>query len=421
MMIARTRPTLSPLLIFALALGVWMMSAVIVGALLMSLPGRNLQQLALALSGSGVFTTLTTYIFYRTGLMNWFGSLRWTLLLVTLFTAAQMLINVWMMARLMFVDNQYVTITGIIVLYVGLTAAAFGFFISRAITERLRAVSVGADQVAQGDFTTRLPVRGNDEIAHLTTTFNGMAQALQAADEEKQRMEKNRRDLIAWVSHDLRTPLAAMRVMLEALSDGVIRDEDTFARYLKSSLGEIQHLAHLIDDLFELAQLDVGHLQLDYQPISIPDLISDTLSAMMPKARQRHLTLDGEVADDVDVVQAAPDKIQRVLYNLVSNAIAYTPEGERIRICARRTPEVVEISVQNSGVVIAQDMLPHLFESFYRGDAARAQQNGNERGTGLGLAIARGFVEAHGGKIHATSSETDGTTFTFTIPTKIRS
>jgi signal transduction histidine kinase len=321
-----------------------------------------------------------------------------------------------MMARLMFVDNQYVTITGIIVLYVGLTAAAFGFFISRAITERVRAIATGADHVAHGDFTTRLPVRGNDEIASLTTAFNAMAQALQFTDDEKQRMEKNRRDLIAWVSHDLRTPLATMRVMLEALSDGVISDEATQTRYLKSSLGEIQHLAHLIDDLFELAQLDVGHLQLDYQPISIPDLISDTLSSMLPKAVQKRLTLDGEVDDDVDVVQAAPDKIQRVLYNLVSNAITYTPQGERIRIRARRIPDFMEISVQNSGVVIPPETLPHLFESFYRGDAARAQQNGTERGTGLGLAIARGFVEAHGGRIHATSSVNEGTTFTFTIP-----
>jgi signal transduction histidine kinase len=410
------RPVTHPLLIFLFALAIWTVSSLILSLIVLRFPGSALSQLAIALSATGILTTITSYLFYRIGLLHWFGSLRWTLMLVTLFTATQILLNVWILARMMFVDSQYISFTGVVVIYAALTAIAFGFFLSRAITDRLSDIASGADRLAQGDLTTRLSVKGNDEISHLTGTFNTMAEALHTADVEKRHMEQNRRDLVAWVSHDLRTPLTSLRVMIEALADGVVRDEDTFARYLKNSLGEIQHLSHLIDDLFEMAQLDVGHVPLDLQPASLRDLISDTLSAMTPRAQKKHLNLTGSVAENIDMVMIAPDKIQRVLENLVSNAISYTPEGEAVTISATRGDNSVEVSVHNSGVVIKPEELPRLFESFYRSDTARSKKEDGLRGTGLGLAIARGFVEAHGGKINATSTPESGTTFTFTIP-----
>nr|MCU0514524.1 ATP-binding protein [Anaerolineae bacterium] len=410
-LLAALRRPRSPLPVFLLALALWLLNSLLLSLVLLQLPGSPTRQLALALSGTGILTTVTSYAFYRIGLLHWFGSLRWSLLLMTLFTTAQILLNMAILAWLMFVDSQFITLTGVIVVYVALTAIAFGFFLSQAITDRLSRIAEGAGRLAAGDLTTRLSVPGNDEITRLAEAFNAMARALEAADERQRHLEKNRRDLVAWVSHDLRTPLTSMRVMLEALADGVIRDEDTFQRYLHTSLGEIRHLSHLIDDLFEMARLDVGHVPLERQPVSVPDLLSDTLSSMSARAGQRGLTLRGSVQDGVDIIHAAPDKLQRVLSNLVSNAISYTPAGETVTLAAGPGPQpgMVSLSVHNSGVQIAPEVLPRLFESFYRGDAARARTD-DGRGTGLGLAIARGLVEAHGGRLHARSDAT-GTTF----------
>jgi signal transduction histidine kinase len=245
-----------------------------------------------------------------------------------------------------------------------------------------------------------------------------MARRLEDVDAQKRRLEQTRRDLVAWVSHDLRTPLTSMRVMMEALTDGIIQDEATRTRYLKNSLSEIEHLSHLIDDLFELAQIDVGHMQLDYQPIAMPDLLHDALSGMQPRAARKDITLTGSVAPDVPQVQLAPDKIQRVLKNLLENAIRYTPAGERVHVRVFLTDDdsTVQVDVHNSGVYIDKDTLPELFQSFYRGDKSRAQTGDNERGAGLGLAIARGFVQAHGGRMMAHSTPSEGTTFSFTLP-----
>jgi len=209
-----------------------------------------------------------------------------------------------------------------------------------------------------------------------------------------------------------------MRVMLEALADGVISDEETKHRHIGTTLKEIQHLSHMITDLFEMAKLDVGHIDLEIYPTPIADLISDTIGSMMAKAQKKEIELDGSVEDDVDLVYVAPDKIQRVLKNLIDNAIKYTPANEKVMIRASKCDDVsVRIDVHNTGVHIPDDVLPNLFDSFYRGEKSRANKD-DERGTGLGLAIARGFVQAHGGTIWAESDPETGTCFSFTIPNR---
>lgn len=405
-----------PLLRLVASLLISVGSATLIGLMLLQLPLDNLQQLVAVMFGTGISVTLLSYAFYRFGLLHWFGSLRLTVILVTLFTTALILLHVWFLSQLMFVDGQYISLTNTLLIFVGLTAISFGYFVSKAITDRLKNLSDAAGRLADGDLSTRLSVQGNDEISQLTISFNMMAENLQEVDEQKKRLEKMRRDLVAWVSHDLRTPLTSMRVMMEAISDGIITDEETKSRYLNNSLTEIEHLSALIDDLFEMAQLDVGHLELDFYSTSIRDMISDTISSMSPGAAKKHITLSGNVADDVRDVIVAPDKIHRVLTNLVSNAIKYTPMEESVTIHARRINNAVQIDVHNTGVHIDAETLPLLFQSFYRGEASRKQGDDGERGTGLGLAIARGFVEAHGGTIFATSTPDTGTTFSFILP-----
>ncbi len=408
--------TQNPIFIFATSLIFPLAGTFLIGLLMLNISNDEIQQLITFMTGTGILTTLLSYSFYRLGILQWLSSLRWSVLVVITITVAMVFLNVWVIARFTFVDFHYFTLTTALLVFAGLSAVTIGFFASKTMTERLDQLNQATHQLAGGDLSTRLNVEGNDEIAQLADTFNHMAKSLQEVDEQKRQLEQSRRDLIAWVSHDLRTPLASMRVMIEAMSDGVVTDEETVSRYLSNSSNEIQHLSHLIDDLFELAQLDVGHLPMDYQPSSIRDLISDTLGSLSAKAKPHDIQLKGEVAPDVDLVEMAPDKIQRVLSNLIDNAIKYTPDGETVTLRASRKGNAVQIDIHNSGSYVPKEILPHLFQSFYRGEHSRATDDDGTRGTGLGLAIARGFVEAHGGKIWAESDPHHGTTFHFTLP-----
>lgn len=406
----------NPLVIFLASLLLPITGTLFIGIIMFRLPENDVQKLVTFMTLTGIMTSLLSYGFYRLGVLELFSSLRWSIWMVIALTVLMIFLNVWVIARFTFIEPHYLTLTSALLVFSGLTAITIGFFTSKTMTDRLCKLTDATNQLAKGDLTARLDITGNDEIAQLADTFNSMATNLQEVDEQKRQLEQTRRDLIAWVSHDLRTPLTSMRVMIEAMLDGVVQDEETVHRYLDNSRAEIEHLSHLIDDLFELAQLDVGHLQLDFQQASISDLISDTLGTMAAKAKYQQIELKGEVADDIDMIAMAPDKIQRVLSNLVDNALKYTPENESVTLRAYRSGDAVRIDIHNSGSYIPQDVLPRLFESFYRGERSRVTGDDGARGTGLGLAIARGFIEAHGGHIWAKSTREDGTLFSFTLP-----
>ncbi|GAB4576352.1 MAG: hypothetical protein Kow0077_32310 [Anaerolineae bacterium] len=378
-------------------------------------PGEDIRLLVLFLTVSGMLSILAAYGIYRAGLVHWFRSLRWTLLVVVTLTVLLVFVNVWGTAQLMFLSLHDFWLTTALLIFAGLLALAFGQYASSTITERIHLLARTAERVARGDLSARVAVRGNDELAELAQTFNWMAETLQQNAAEKQRLEQARRDLIAWVSHDLRTPLASMQAMVEAVLDGVVADPDTVTRYLQTTRGEIQHLSHLIDDLFALSQLDVGQIAIAFEWASLRDLLSDTLSSMQPAAAAAQVTLSGTVPPDVDPVYLAPDKIQRVLYNLLDNAIRHTPPGGQITLAARRQADEVQITVTNTGSVIAPEDLPHVFERFYRGRDSGSPA-GDRRRAGLGLAIAREFVAAHRGRVWAASSPDAGTTFGFSLP-----
>lgn len=407
-----------PLVVITTSFAFVIIGTGLINLLAMRLPATVVQEMIVLMVGASILFMVASFMIYKAGVLEHLRSLRWLLLLIVFFTVGVVLFNIWQLSRMMFFDSLYLPILAMMMGFAGLTAVGFGYYVSRAITDRLFALSDGAERVAQGDLSTRLAVRGNDEIASLMGRFNKMAQDLQAVDEEKQRLEQTRRDLVAWVSHDLRTPLTSMRVMLEALADGVITDDETRTRYVKTSLSEIQHLSHLIDDLFEMAKLDVGHFDLQFIPFPIHELVSDTIGSMHVKAERKGIHLQGEVHDSIDLVTLAPDKIQRVLKNLIDNAIKYTPTGEMVSVRVYLAePQKIRFDVHNSGVSIPQEQLSSLFESFYRGEKSRANTD-DERGAGLGLAIARGFVQAHGGEIWAESDSSHGTIFSFTLPIK---
>ncbi len=379
-------------------------------------PIGDVRLLVLFMSGSGGLTVLLAFGLYRRGVARWFPSLHWSLLTTVVITVVLVLLNVWVTARLMFISEHDLVLTAALLLFGGLTAFLFGLYVATTITDRISELSAAATRLAEGKLDTRLEVTGGDELSKLAETFNWMADSLQKIDDQKRQIEQTRRGLIAGVSHDLRTPLTSIRVMIEAIADGVVTDPDTVNRYVTHSLSELQHLSRLIDDLFELAKLDAGQIALDVEPSSLSDLISDVVSTMNARAAQREVMLSGGSRTDIDPVVMASDKIQRVLYNLIDNALRYTPPHGAITVQARREPAIVRVDVHNTGSAIDPIHIPLIFNSFYRVESSRARDDDGHRGTGLGLAIARGFVEAHRGHIWVESLPERGTTFSFTLP-----
>jgi signal transduction histidine kinase len=222
-----------------------------------------------------------------------------------------------------------------------------------------------------------------------------------------------RTDLIAWVSHDLQTPLASIRAILEALADGVVEKPEEVTRYLLTAQRDVRSLSILIDDLLEMAQLDAGGLPLDLADSSLADLISDTLESFSELAARQKISISGHSDPNVDPVRMDTMRIGRVLNNLLSNALWHTPSGGKIVLEAQRTPRGVEVSVSDSGEGIRKDDLPKVFDRFYRGEKSRSRTTG---GSGLGLAISRGLIRAHGGDITVESVPGRGSRFTFTLP-----
>jgi len=319
-------------------------------------------------------------------------------------------------AQAMFISGHDLAILLTMLLFAALLAVGFSLYGAVPLARRIKRVREGTARLANGDLDTELSVEGHDEISGLSVDFNRMATALKEASAREREMEEARRDLIAAVSHDLRTPLASARALIEAVADGVAADAETEARYLSSARSELTNLGRLVDDLFELAQIDAGALRMELEEASLHDLISDTLSSFHPQAERQGVRLVGEVAGGVDPVLMNPPKLQRVLYNLLSNALRYTPADGTVALRAEPDGEVVRVEVADTGEGITPADLPRIFERSYKGEKSRTRHRENDApGAGLGLAIARRLIEAHGGEIQVESHLGQGSRFRFTL------
>ena len=391
------RYILGVLAIFAISLGVFY--------LVMSPPMNELGLMALFLAITALVSSLAGYLAYRLGWIALTPSLRWGLMAIYAISSILTFFNVWFSARLMFASQHDLLLATVLLLFAGGMAMVLGYFLSTAITDRIFVLQSAAHQLADGELETRVTVSGRDEVAKLSEDFNTMAEQLQQAT-------RQRADLIAWVSHDLQTPLTSIQAILEALGDGLIEEPEAQQRYLRTAQREVQSLSRLIDDLFQISKLDAGGLTLEVSPNSLSDLISDTLESFSQLAEKQGITLTGSVEKNVDPVAMDARQIGRVLNNLVSNALRYTPEGGQVSIAAKRVSKKAEVRVTDTGEGIPPEDLPYIFESFYRGEKSRSRATG---GAGLGLAIARGVVLAHEGDIKVESTQGTGTTFIFEI------
>jgi len=326
------------------------------------------------------------------------------------------LVNVLFAALAMFVSRHDLIFLVLISLYATAVSIIIGAVVAASLADRLRMVSEGAKLLAAGDLTARVAVPDTgaaDETYVLATSFNTMAARLESAGRQHADDEEARRALIAAVSHDLRTPLAAVRAMIEAITDGVVTEPETVARFHATMSREIRTLSALIDDLFELSRLESGQIALSLAPVAAPELIAEVVEGLAVQAAAHDVRLTADVDAGVgDVVLDRP-AVRRVLTNLVGNAIRHTPAGGMIGVSARPTPEGIRVDVSDTGEGIAPEDLPRVFERFYRGEKSRNRGTG---GAGLGLAIARGFIEAHGGRIWVESEPGQGSRFSFTLP-----
>jgi signal transduction histidine kinase len=278
-------------------------------------------------------------------------------------------------------------------------AIAAALFVGRSITapvDRLRAVS-GA--LAGGDLSARAPEQGPTEIAELGAAFNGMAARLEDLFDA-------RRELVAWASHDLRTPLAAIRAMIEAIEDGIATPD----QYIEALAEQTRRLGSLVDDLFELARIDAGVLSIELTEASLGGLVDSCVRSLQAEAGQRNVRLETHL-DGAPQVRCAPDKVERVLDNLLTNALRHTPSDGAIAVLVEPASDEVRVSVEDSGEGIAPEALRRMFDRFWRADPARSPGS-----SGLGLAIARGLVEAQGGRIWAENRPDGGARISFTLP-----
>lgn len=313
-------------------------------------------------------------------------------------------------ANAMFISRHDLGVVGVVCVVAGAVAFVFSWMLGRQVETSSLALRQATRSLGQDEGVFSAPAGPMAaELAALSRELDATALKLHQSRERERQMEQSRRQLIAWVSHDLRTPLAGVRAMVESLADGITTDP---ARYHEQIRSEVTRLSAMVDDLFELSRIESGTLTLAPDKVEVADLVSDTVASMEAVARARGVRLTGE-ADGPLVTEADPRKISRVLSNLVANAIRYTPAEGRVHVAATAEADKVLITVADGCGGIPEADLAHVFDASWRGTEARTP--GEDGGAGLGLAIVRGIVDAHRGSAAVVNTE-DGCRFEVRLP-----
>jgi signal transduction histidine kinase len=330
-----------------------------------------------------------------------------------------------------------IALSSVIVLVAGIVAAAAAMFISGHDLSALivviavsTAIAVGAavqmgeemgrgrrgvgdlaELLAAGGTLDSVRVEGPDEMRQLAEQLADVSHRLEESRRRERALETSRREIIAWVSHDLRSPLATIRAMAEALDDGIVTDPETVGRYHSQLRRDSERLTALVDDLFELSRINSGTLVLDRRPVCLTEVVADALLAARTHADLKGVRLVDDV-DELPSMEVAAQEVTRVLHNLLDNAIRHTPSGGDVMVIGRAGPEEATIVVSDQCGGIPEPDLTRVFDVAFRSDAARSKDS---RGGGLGLAIAKGLVEAHDGSIQV-GNEGDGCSFVVRLP-----
>jgi len=326
------------------------------------------------------------------------------------------LVAVWVGAEAMFVSPHDALVVSVMTAVGGVVAVRAGGLLAGGVLRDVRALRDGLRAVGEGERDVRVVPGGNDELADLAAAANAMIVRLGEEERARDAADGARRSLVAAVSHDLRTPLASLRLLVEAIEDGVATGE-TRERYLREMKGHVAALSALIDDLFELARLEAGDIAWSMEQVELGGLVSDTVAALQVHADARGVAVRAELPDGGSplVAEASSERVQRVLGNLILNAIRHTPADGSVVVRAREVASdgVLEVEVADDGEGVPEDERDRVFEPFYRGGEDGAARS--RAGAGLGLAIARAIVEAHGGRIWLEPASPRGTRVRFTL------
>ena len=280
-------------------------------------------------------------------------------------------------------------------------AVAAALVLASSIARRIDRLRSASAALAAGDLGARAPEGGPRELAELGRSFNAMAGSLEGLFDA-------RRELVAAASHDLRAPVASIAAMLEAIEDGLATPEE----YLAPLQDQARRLTILVDDLFELARIDAGALVHELQEVALAPLVESCMRGFEAEARAQNVTLKRTVADGIPEARCVPEEVERVLLNLLTNALHHTPSDGTVAVTLATAPDHVRVTVEDTGEGLTPEATRRMFDRFWRDDSAR-RANG---GAGLGLAIARGLVEAQGGTIWAEQRPTGGARVSFTLP-----
>jgi signal transduction histidine kinase len=282
-----------------------------------------------------------------------------------------------------------------------LSALAGAYLLGRRVLQPLGRLRWTSARLAGGELSARASESGPRELRELGASFNEMAASVE-------QLFDARRELVAWASHDLRTPLASLRAMVEALEDGLAEPDE----YVPAIRAQTEILSRLVEDLFELAMIDAGALRLELQDAPLAELVAACVGAVEPEARAQNVRLSMELPARA-TVRVAPDKIQRVLLNLLTNAVRHASANGTVAVVVEPDTDHVLVAVDDTGNGLAPDAPQRMFDRFWRADDSRDRSSG---GAGLGLAIAQGLVQAHGGRIWAENRPEGGARVAFTLP-----
>lgn len=312
------------------------------------------------------------------------------------------------------VQNSYIFRSSVVALVIAVIATGIvGLIIFRLLTRRLRRMTVSVNRFEEGNLESRIEIDSEDELGKLAHSFNSMADTLVSNIEKLQRNDRMRRDLVANISHDLRSPLASIQGYLETiLLKGNSLDAKKREEYLETILKNTTMLSKLVEDLFELSKLEARQVQTRIEPFSIAELCQDVMLKFKPEAEKKEIKLRTDIQQSVPFVKADIRLTERALSNLLRNAIHYTdPDGEVV-LSAEEQNGAIRIAVSDDGCGIHEEDLPHVFDRFYRG---RKHENRSKGSSGLGLAIAQKILELHDSVIRVDSEEDVGTTFFFDL------
>ena len=300
-------------------------------------------------------------------------------------------------------------------------AAIGALLIFRPVRQRLRSLEDAARALGEGRTDVRANESGGDEVSALSATFNRMANDLQTRAAALEEGDRVRRQLLADVSHELMTPLSAIRGYVETLAmPEVTLDEETRSRYLDVAREETYKLETIIGDLLDLARLEGGGDSLEFDEVLVDDLFRRVTDRHQPTLAERQITLSTSVAAGTPLIWGDADRLEQALQNVAANAIRHTPGGGTVTLQAERSDDFVRITVSDSGPGIPPEHLPHIFDRFYKADAARAGTSVRS-GSGLGLSIVRAIVHRHGGDVSATNQPGGGAVFTLRLPAALKS